>query len=185
LDYIKSNMKKIAFLSIQIGILMMTLSACGVEQHNVFVPAGKMLAGRINHHAVLLPNGEVAILGGVVDEPLHQKDVEKYDPKTRKFRLAGKLATYAQGAMAHLLHSGKILIAGGAEKEQTAQLYDPSTEKTKMVGSLQAARLQPASLLLQDGRVLIVGAMQIGKGIRHPHWKFMIPKLKNLVFGEG
>jgi hypothetical protein len=143
---------------------------------------------------VLLPNGEVAILGGVVEEPLHQEDVEKYDPKTRKFRLAGKLSTYAQGATANLLPDGKILIAGNddgttvingksvVKLSRTAQLYDPVTENSRFISPMKEGRWEHTSVSLKDGRVLIVGGDENWATDTPPSLEIYDPKTETFTF---
>jgi len=157
------------------GILIISIAGCAdynpahyEGQHNVFAPAGKMLAHRTHHHAVLLKNGEVAILGGTVHDPLQPVDVEKYNPDTKTFRLAGKILGALHNSTATLLSSGKVLLVGGSGKIgeavsttfpflKAAELYDPVTETTRITGSMHFGRFMHKAVALKNGRVLIVG----------------------------
>ena len=72
--------------------------------------------------------------------------------------------TARSAATATLLKNGKVLIAGGAKRENltenvyaSAELYDPATGKFSATGSMNSARSYATAALLSDGRVLIAG----------------------------
>ncbi len=62
---------------------------------------------------------------------------------------------------ATLLPNGKILIAGGMERngkyDASAELYDPRTGRFTTTGSMSVARAGHTATLLPDGKVLIAG----------------------------
>jgi hypothetical protein len=62
---------------------------------------------------------------------------------------------------ATLLPSGKVLIVGGADRNDNAQasaeLFDPATKAFAATGPMAAARTSHQALSLKDGRVLVVG----------------------------
>jgi deoxycytidylate deaminase len=127
--------------------------------HNKFVPVGRMVAKRSFHHGILLPNGEVALLGGA-GKP-YEQTVENYDPETGQFRLTGKLMIARRETTATLLQNGKILITGGSggysDCHNENELYDPATGKSRLTGKLNQCRSNHQATLLQNGKVLITG----------------------------
>jgi len=66
-------------------------------------------AGRYNHTATLLNNGEVLIAGGGV----HLASTELYNPATGKFSLAANLNTGRTDHSAVLLGNGDAMVVGG------------------------------------------------------------------------
>ena len=66
-------------------------------------------------------------------------------------------------ATATLLANGKVLIAGGAAKEEAAssvaEIYDPSADGFTLAGGMLSGRAYHTATLLNDGRVLIVGGV--------------------------
>jgi hypothetical protein len=88
-----------------------------------------------------------------------------YSQSAGKFTPTGTMITPRVGHTATLLHSGKVLIAGGYSicyygstcfPEKSAELYDPSMGIFTQTGSMSTAYPGPA-VLLPDGNVLIAG----------------------------
>ncbi|HUE57387.1 MAG TPA: kelch repeat-containing protein [Candidatus Udaeobacter sp.] len=70
---------------------------------------GSLNAGRYNHTATLLNNGEVLIAGGGA----HLASTELYNPATGKFSLAANLNTGRTDHSAVLLGNGDAMVVGG------------------------------------------------------------------------
>jgi hypothetical protein len=129
---------------------------------NTFHPAGNMTAGRRNHAAVLLANGDVLIVGGSNGVP---KVAEVYSASSGAFHAtSGLMVVWRFLPTATLLPSGKVLIVGGVDATpatagpvSSAELYDPSTGKFTATGSMAFARFDHFSILLPDGKVWVGG----------------------------
>jgi Calx-beta domain/FG-GAP-like repeat/Galactose oxidase, central domain/IPT/TIG domain/Kelch motif len=128
---------------------------------------GALATTRARHAAVLLPNGEVLVLGGTHDgNPLEGglTSAERYDPRTGTWTATGSLVVIDRiGAAAIGLPSGKILVVGGyAErdalppKSDAVEIYDPTTGAFSP-GPEVCRRVDGALTLLPDGRVLVSG----------------------------
>jgi hypothetical protein len=146
--------------------LSFTLTGCSSGEHNKFVPTGKMITDRSGHHGFLLANGEVALVSGSIRPP-YQDTVENYDPKTGKFRIAGKMQFSRIFDTATLLKNGKILITGGQNSFlsgrfsegslASAEVYDPNTGESHYTGNMHVSRINHQATLLNNGKVLITG----------------------------
>jgi WD40 repeat protein len=127
---------------------------------------GRLTAKRASHTATLLPNGKVLVAGGEDTGgpgPPVQASAELYDPATGTWSPTGNLAHPRFAHTATLLHSGKVLVAGGYGQYNpvtyidTAELYDPSTGTWTETGSLIGGRVGHTATLLASNRVLVTG----------------------------
>jgi hypothetical protein len=129
----------------------------------IFEVSGPMRSGRLGHTATLLPDGRVLVVGGLSDVSSIAilASAEIYDPSTDRFSPTGSLRTARFGHTATLLQNGKVLIAGGFDRDlkriRAAELYDPGTGKFSTAGAMKVGRGFHAATLLDDGRVLFEG----------------------------
>jgi WD40 repeat protein len=145
-----------------------------------FTVTGNMTTARLYQTATLLPDGKVLIAGGMDGQSNPLATAEVYDPRSGTFTATGNM-TVARGApapraglpivgkdislpdgpTATLLPDGKVLIAGGYDREShllaTAELYDRCTGTFTSTGDMTVALRAPMATLLADGRVLIAG----------------------------
>jgi hypothetical protein len=112
------------------------------------------------HTATLLPCGEVLVVGGQTAGSTVLRSAERYNPKTKTWRLTGSLATGRWRHTAMLLLDGRVLVTGGFNGGElsSAELYDPATETwSATAGPMTAGRYHHLATLLPSGRVLITG----------------------------
>jgi N-acetylneuraminic acid mutarotase len=127
-----------------------------------------MSVARVQHTAILLPNGEVLVAGGATTYHLDAGQVtssaELFNPRTNSWRAAAPMSKprYVQGSA--LLKDGRVLVAGGwyamsnsDPSHETAEIYDPATDRWSPTGSMKVARAEFGLAILADGRVLVTG----------------------------
>ncbi|MBI1956722.1 MAG: hypothetical protein HYS38_10040 [Acidobacteria bacterium] len=130
-----------------------------------FSSTGNLAIGRSGHTATLLSNGKVLVAGGseVINGPiptvLPLASAELYDPATSTFSPTGNMTRARGSAVAALLNSGQVLIAGDAY--MTAEIYDPATGSFSATGNMLTDRQGPAGTRLSDGTILIAGGYGI------------------------
>jgi len=110
-------------------------------------------AGRFNHTATLLLNGQVLIAGGFPG----RTSCELFDPSTQAFTTTGSMNYGRYFDAAVLLPDGEVLVAGSWPLDPTAEIYDPTDGSWGVTGTMATGRSRLTATLLQDGRVLVVG----------------------------
>jgi hypothetical protein len=139
-----------------------TFAATGGQ--GVWTPTGALPAGRRDHTATLLPDGDVLIVGGTAPGAF------LYNPDAGSFiaTQGAPLFNHGQFATATLLLDGRVLVVGGFGTPHRAELYDPSTRSFTATaggeteGATNAARIVHSATLLPDGRVLLAGGQSPG-----------------------
>jgi hypothetical protein len=71
--------------------------------------------------------------------------------------LTGSMNTPRSDHTATLLPSGKVLVVGGDQIGNSAELYDPATGTWSITGSLNTPRFGHTATLLPNGKVLVAG----------------------------
>ena len=123
---------------------------------------GRMITARTGLTATMLPDGEVLVAGGAEnhnDNPAFNS-AELYNPSTGVWSATGSMIGARAWHNATLLHSGKVLVAGGwnnGDALSSAEIYDPATRAWTATGPLTTARQGGGATLLLDGRVLVAG----------------------------
>jgi hypothetical protein len=144
----------------------------GSAPKGTFTSTGSMKVPRSLHTATLLPNGKVLIAGGQFTDPIGEMGriydtgaAELYDPVAGTFTATGDMNAARLAHTATLLPSGKVLIAGGADKKDglsvqalaSAELYDPAAGTFTTTGGMNTVRYGHTATLLPSGKVLIAG----------------------------
>ena len=80
-----------------------------------------------------------------------------YDPETGSSTETGSALRDHQGGTMTLLADGRVLVAGGVNAADLAEVYDPGSGAFGRVGNMALDRSRHSATLLADGSVLIVG----------------------------
>ena len=126
-----------------------------------------MAVTRLNHAAVLLPNGNVLVAGG--SDPYGQalSSVEIYNSTTRMFASAQSMACERSGLSLTLLPSGQVLAAGGTgsainECPLVCELYDPASDQWTSTRLLNTIHSGHTTILINNSVLLIGGVIDYG-----------------------
>jgi uncharacterized protein (TIGR03437 family) len=134
---------------------------------NAWTDTGSMSAPRHAHTMTLLANGKVLVATGSntnLNNPpflTPVKSCELYDPATGAWTLTGEVALPRSTPTATLLPSGKVLLAGGTDNNNSelptnrAELYDPGAGQWSATGNMTAIRDFHTATLLPNGKVLL------------------------------
>jgi len=99
-----------------------------------FSPTGDLMTARLQHRAVLMPDGRVLIMGGVGPGDVLLSSVEVYDPSTGTFSSAASMGVARKDHGAVLLQNGDVLVAGGSDfalgTTNSAELFTSVTPVT-------------------------------------------------------
>jgi hypothetical protein len=142
-----------------------------------FTAAGDLTVRRHKHEAVRLADGRVLIVGGSDERDGEgaYRNAEVFDPANGRFTAVGNnmnTARYKLQGTAILLESGKVLIAGGADR---AEIFDPATGSFSFTdGEMGTKRLFAAATLLKDGQVLITGGYTDGTIVSSNAWVYRV-----------
>ncbi len=130
---------------------------------NSFTPTASLHIGRQEAAAVVLPNGDPIVLGGIDFQGTaggnYEPSGEIYDPTAGTFTVTGGLNSLRIAFAANRLHDGRVLIAGGATNYgllDTAEVFDPKTGYfTPTANTLDTNRVSLNVVTLNDGDALV------------------------------
>ena len=140
--------------------------------------APNMSIARTDATATALPDGRVLIAGGydrrvttstTVPYPvihiLPLATSQFFNPTSSTWTTGPTLAYGRFGHSAIALKGGRVLVVGGADRQDperllnSAEMYDPATKKWLGAGTIGAPRTQFTLTALTDGRVLLAGGL--------------------------
>jgi N-acetylneuraminic acid mutarotase len=152
---------------VMLAMLVTIFQAAGQTS---FVIANPLNIPRAQHSAILLPDGEVLVAGGLGTNGTQAiSSVELYNPVTGMWTVTNSMNNARIYPAATLLPNGKVLVSGGVDGEETenpiptAELFDPTIGTWTFTGSPNITRSGQTATLLTNGMVLIAGG--IGTGI--------------------
>lgn len=123
-------------------------------------PAGALKTYRYQPELVTLPDGRVAVFGGI-EAPLdRQRLVEVFDPTSGRWSELGSINGNERGT-ATLLSSGQVLLIGTGEvafdQASTYEIFDPATGTSKTSMAQTPYRFGHTATTLPNGTVLLAG----------------------------
>ncbi len=138
----------------------------------LFTPTGSLAAASQSPTAVLLQNGKVLFLDGLVGGAVASA-TRVYDPSSGTFSLTGSLNIPRDLVTATLLSNGNVLIVSGNSTLSLAgpaEIYNPSSRAFTVTGSLHEPRIGATGVLLSDDQYVAVreqsGSRQIARNIQ-------------------
>jgi N-acetylneuraminic acid mutarotase len=96
-----------------------------------FTATGSMAASRVEHTAVLLANGNVLVSGGnkqTINGQTPLARAELYNPASGTWSATGSLSHARAGHTSTVLHTGKVIDAGGSnavDELSSVEIYTP------------------------------------------------------------
>lgn len=118
----------------------------------------RMVTARGQHAAVLLPDGDVLVAGGVNRGGLVAA-AERFNPETGAWAPVGNPGITGNTMVGVLLPTGKALIL--SDSNTSGRLYDAATNTWSPTGAMSAPRLMPSATLLSSGQVLVAGGSNL------------------------
>jgi len=134
-----------------------------------FSLSGVPATGRTGFTATLFADDLVLVAGGTDASNNVLQSAEGYSYGSQTFFSTGSLNAARTGAVAVLLPTGKVLVAGGSSDGtasgalNSAELFDPSANTfTTISQNMKAARFGATATLLANGKVLLAGGENSG-----------------------
>ncbi|MFH1726476.1 MAG: kelch repeat-containing protein [Elusimicrobiota bacterium] len=132
-----------------------------------WVPTSPMSSSRSYHAAVLLPDGNILVAGGIT-EGNYLNSAEIYVSTARRWVSIPSMDTKRAQHTASIMQDGRVLVVGGVngtgvlgQESSTgkvgAEIFDPVTLQWSTAGTLNTRRHSHTATLLRDGRVLVAG----------------------------
>ena len=133
---------------------------------------------RRGHFTLSLPDGKVAVVGGVgqtlgglgilanIAAVGALLSTEIYDPNTDTWSRASDMLEGHSGGLAVVLKDGRVLIAGGynqAEGLASSEVFDPSMDQWIRTSSMARKTFANTAIVLPDGSVLFTGGFGMSR----------------------
>ena len=172
MNLIKKYLNKKTIIFTMIAMLLLTsatLAAGSIvknpheSEYGKFVLGPEMKIPRYGHHAVLLDDGRVLVVGGVSDKYGTVPYAEIYDPTQNVFILGPKMSKgfNSQGTIT-LLQNGNVLCVYDGDNYALAEIYEPTNNNFILLDYKFPKELRThTATLLKEGRVLIVGGSDV------------------------
>ena len=152
-------------LSTRLAVFAIGLTFIQPANADSWIPNSPMINGREFHTTTLLQNGKILVVGGLSNAipTQYASTTELYDPATGTWTASGSLNIARAYHTATLLPNGKVLVAGGLNKNDgflsSTELYDPASGTWTTNGMMTTARSSHTATLLSNGKVLLAGGI--------------------------
>lgn len=155
---------------------------------NVFMYIGEMNFPRSRFSAVVLRNGKVLIMGGLISEKEPTKTAEIFDPVDNTFKKINDLIFSKAYGDAILLENGNVLSAGGYNYEgdpsknisnqlTDIELYDVETGSFRLLENLSEPWSGGKLALTKNGDLLVIGGTKGNRNYRCDVSKLIMSQL--------
>jgi serine/threonine protein kinase/N-acetylneuraminic acid mutarotase len=151
------------------ALLLVLMLACvfgGYRAFKIVVPGSDLRQGRYDHSAVLLPDGQILLIGGTRGEDGYVESAELYDPVRRRSGSAPAPQQSHTDDATFLLADGRVVVVGAFSMER----YDPRTRTWQTLAAPRKWRLYEAAAALPSGQILVAGGVltdDFGKSSAH------------------
>lgn len=130
-----------------------------VSAQGTIAPTESLATGRYNQSAVLLPNGDVLIVGGMTTGPMNTNTCELFDAITSSFTTTGAMGSappYARNApLAFLIADGRVVVGSGVA--EPLEVYDVVKGQWRYTATSYRPYTVMNACALRDGRLLYYG----------------------------
>ena len=130
-----------------------------------------MAVARIEPTLTVLPDSRVLVAGGSLGGEQATATAELFDPVTNRWSPAPPMSTPRMEHAAVLLHTGKVLVAGGITSSvnldgslATAELYDYRVDRWMPAPPMPTGHAGAVAGVLGDGEALIAGGLNYQGG---------------------
>ena len=125
--------------------------------------ADSMAAARNEYASVMLPTGEIMVMGGSDNNANAQASCELYDPVIGQWNMLSPMNIARKDFMAFLISGNRILVIGGrtgyATPLKSSEIYDISTDTWSFIDSLEYERHSYGGIELKGGNIFVVGGV--------------------------
>ncbi|HWR37499.1 MAG TPA: kelch repeat-containing protein, partial [Clostridia bacterium] len=150
---------RMIFVCAVIAIVAIALPASlPTVQTGAWTPVWNLAEARAGAAAVLLPNGSVLVVGGLVDgQPTNSAEIFNPDGT---FTSASAMSVPRAGHSAILLVTGEVLVTGGTTSgggvTNSSELYDVLSQRWSSAPPMKEARTGHTAVQMLDGSALII-----------------------------
>lgn len=155
---------------------------------NTWTATGPMSKPRLFAQSVLLSNGRVLVVSGILLEDSSNQiltnSTEIYDPASNTWTFASNLAEARYAFVLISLPNGQLLAVGGARNWDNSwgedsfvyetEIYDPLTDQWHIAGNFPQPRAYATGILLPNGNVWVAGGQFGQTGTKFPSETWLI-----------